>query len=151
MNKEPQLESPRWPNGPPICAHRNAPAFANEQEAALYLARFCPSYALQKISLCPDCGLWHYKSKANDARGDGAPAGFTGFLRSETRARIASYRSSGSTAQPELAAAPVPTAKWDGPWCVKCEWPVKGGKCTNSACETRAKPLPKRTQEGSWF
>jgi hypothetical protein len=155
-----KLESPRWPGGPELCEAKNRPAFESPSAAADYAAKNCPSLSVKEVSECASCGRWHFKAEisGDGAYVGGAPAGFVGFMRESTKARIESYKkhaSSRSTSQPELgkAAPPPEAASWKGPWCAKCDWPVKAGKCSNKECVTHEKrdKKPKRLVEGGLF
>lgn len=152
------LSPARWKGGPPICPAANLPAFPDEKAAAKFREANCPSCKVRTREvptgerdpsgkavvrtesrqwLCPDCGHWHYDGIAPDpagassgnGRGDsGAPIGFVPFRR-----RV-SLTSSKSSAEPQLKKQEDPHAGWKGPFCAKCDSPVKGGKCVNKSC-----------------
>jgi hypothetical protein len=149
-----ELAPARWKGGPPICPAANLPAFPTERDAAKFREDNCPSCKVRqsfdaagkpvgiKQWLCKECGHWHYNGIAPDpagassgnGRGDsGAPLGFKPFMRRQ------SVRSSTSTNQDELKKQADPYANWKGPFCAKCDSPVKGGKCVNKECVTNAK------------
>jgi hypothetical protein len=137
-----ELAPARWKGGPPICPAANLPAFPTERDAAKFREDNCPSCKVRRQWSCDQCGHWHYDGTAPDpagassgnGRGDsGAPPGFVPFRRS------ASVRSSTSTNQEELKRQEDPHAGWKGPFCAKCDSPVKSGKCVNKECVTNAK------------